>query len=77
MLDSSLLPFLYGVHVLFMFLYLFTYTVIQHFSPCQMMFLLLNSNMKGATSGAGTAYTFGDIEFTTGYSGIRVTRTLV
>ena len=47
------------------------------FNPCQMMFVLLNSNMKGATSGAGTAYTYGDIEFTTGYLGVRVTRTLV
>ena len=29
--------------------------------PCQMMFVLLNSNMTGATSGAGIAYTYGDI----------------
>jgi len=47
------------------------------FFPCQMMFVLLNSNMTDATSGAGTAYTSGAIEFTTGYSGVRVTRTLV
>jgi hypothetical protein len=31
----------------------------------------------GATSGAGTAYSFGSAEFTPGFSGVRVTRYLV
>jgi len=33
--------------------------------------------LSGATSGAGTAYPFGAHEFTPGFSGIRVTRSLV
>jgi hypothetical protein len=35
------------------------------------------SNTTSATSGAGTAYPSGTPEFTPGFSGVRVTRSLV
>ena len=45
--------------------------------PCQMMFVSLNSNMTGVTSGAGNVYTSGAPEFTPDFSAVRVTRSLI
>ena len=43
-----------------------------------MLFVSFNSNTTGATSGAGTAYSFGAPEFTTpSISVVRVTQSLV
>ena len=35
--------------------------------PYQLMFMSLNSNMRGVTCGAGTANPFGELEFTPGF----------
>ena len=34
---------------------------------CMMLFVSFNSNTMGITSGAGTAYPFGSLEYTPGY----------
>jgi len=44
--------------------------------PYQMMFVSFNSNTTGATCGAGTVKPFG-LEFTLGFSVVRVTRSLL
>ena len=43
----------------------------------QMMFVSFNNNMTGATSGAGTAYTFRAAEFTAWFYGVNVAQSLV
>jgi hypothetical protein len=58
---------MYGVHVLFMFFVcIYVYWCPTQF-PCQMMFVLFNSNTTGVTSGAGTAIPSGAPEFTLGF----------
>jgi len=59
------------------YLYFFTYTGVKHDFHNQTMFVSFNSNMMGVTCGAGTANHFGAPGFTPGFSGIRVTQSLV